>query len=74
MFIFDCSQFLVFEYWNESLTEGASIVFQVNHKGLNSKHWFIFSDPVNLTEGDTLTAIAHRIGFKESKPSERINR
>jgi len=55
-----------------SATEGASIVYQINHKGLNTKHWQLYSQPIALVSGDTVTAIAHRIGFKESKVSELV--
>jgi hypothetical protein len=51
-------------------TEGASVVYQINHKGYNSKHWFLYSEPIKVNAGDTITAIAHRIGYKESIPSE----
>lgn len=51
-------------------TPGASMVYQVNHRGLTPDHWFLYSEPVPVREGDTLTAIAHRIGFRESEPGE----
>ena len=56
-----------------SATEGASIVYQINHKGLNDKHWYLYSRPFELVSGDTISAIAHRIGYKESQPSELVH-
>ena len=56
----------------QSITEGASMVYQINHKGYNPRHWFLYSEPVPVNAGDTITAIAHKIGFKESIPAELI--
>jgi len=53
-------------------TEGASLVYQVNHRGIHHGHWWLYSDPVNVEPGDTITAIAHRIGFRESEPAELV--
>ncbi len=54
-------------------TLGASLVYQVNHRGLTADHWFLYSEPVPVTDGDTLTAIAHRLGFMESDAKDFIN-
>ena len=53
-------------------TTGASIAYQINGKGLNEKHWFLYSAPVALNKGDTLTAVAIRIGYKQSEKSEIV--
>ena len=53
-------------------TEGASLAYQVNHRGLNPGHWFLYHQPVYLEPGDSLTVIAHRIGFRESIEAEFI--
>jgi len=49
-----------------SSTEGASIGYKINGKGA----WRVYFQPVELKKSDTLTAIAHRIGYK---PSETVN-
>ena len=54
-------------------TEGASLVYQVNNKGLNKDHWFLYTNPVSMCKGDTISVIAHRIGFKESECITVIN-
>jgi len=55
-----------------SETEGASTVYQINHKGLNPKHWFLYTDNFKVNKGDTITSVSHRIGFKESRLTEYI--
>jgi N-sulfoglucosamine sulfohydrolase len=47
-------------------TRGASIVYQLNGEGYGENHWFLYSDPVPVEPGATLTAVAHRIGYMES--------
>jgi hypothetical protein len=49
-----------------SSTEGASIGYRVNGKGT----WLVYFKPVEITESDTVSAIAHRIGYK---PSETVS-
>ena len=52
-------------------TPGASIAYQINGKGYNEKHWFVYNDkPVVLKQGDIITAVAIRIGFKQSERTE----
>jgi arylsulfatase A-like enzyme len=53
-------------------TRGASIVYQINHGGLNDGHWFLYSGPIIVSKGDTITATAHRIGYQASAKSEYI--
>ncbi len=55
-----------------SATPGASIVYQLNHKGYTTDHWFLYTDPVHLNPGDTVTAMAHRIGYLESDVKEFV--
>ncbi len=46
-------------------TNGATIGYQVR-TGRNEKNgpWFIYHDPLELNQSDTLVVMAHRIGFK----------
>jgi arylsulfatase A-like enzyme len=53
-------------------TAGASLAYQINHQGIHPEHWWLYSGRVQVEPGDTLTAIAHRIGYMESKPAEFI--
>jgi arylsulfatase A-like enzyme len=50
-----------------SPTKGASYAYQINGKGLTNSHWFIYSKPILLKKGDILSAIAVRVGFKNSE-------
>ncbi len=50
-----------------SPTEGASIAYQINGKGFKAGHWFLYHKPVMISEGDTITAVAIRIGYKQSE-------
>lgn len=48
-------------------TKGASIVYQINGKGLNPKHWMLYKNmPINLKKGDTITVTTNRIGYKNN--------
>ena len=47
-------------------TEGASIAYQINGKGFKEGHWFLYTKPFVIGEGDVVSARAIRIGFKES--------
>jgi hypothetical protein len=51
-------------------TPGASIAWQVNGKGYHKDHWFLYTGPVNLNQGDKITATAIRIGYKQSEMTE----
>lgn len=48
-------------------TEGASVVYQVDGQGYNPDHWHLYTGPILLEQGKTVTAIAHRIGYNESE-------
>lgn len=48
-------------------TEGASMVYQVDGEGYSPHHWHLYTGPIQQIEGQTVTAIAHRIGYSESK-------
>lgn len=47
-------------------TKGASIAYQIDGRGYNEKHWLLYTAPVRLKPGQTLTALATRIGYKTS--------
>lgn len=47
-------------------TKGASIAYQIDGRGYNEKHWRLYTAPVRLQPGQTLTAVATRIGYKTS--------
>lgn len=48
-------------------TAGSSIAYQINGKGLNAKHTFLYTRPFSVKAGDVVTAQAFRIGFKPSQ-------
>ena len=62
------------DHWIEirCKTKGSSIVYQVNHKGYTSNHWYLYKGPFKIAAGDTVSAIAHWIGFKESAMIESV--
>lgn len=49
----------------KSATEGASIAFQQN-ESIGSNHWKLYTEPLAITNIDSLKAVAIRIGFKQS--------
>ena len=51
-------------------TKGASIGYQVNGQGLKPNHWFLYSAPIELKAGQTLTAVATRIGYEPGGPEK----
>ncbi len=55
-------------------TEGASIAYQINGNGHNEKHWFVYDKTVELKKGDKLSAVAIRLGYKQSDKMEVINK
>jgi len=55
-----------------SATEGASLVYQINHRGPGNGQWYLYTGEVGIQPGDTLTALAHRIGFRESQATELV--
>lgn len=50
-----------------SATQGASIAYQINGKGYDKEHWFLYSEPFQVEKGSRITATAIRIGYKQSK-------
>jgi len=55
-------------------TDGASLVYQMNHRGLNERHWHLYTGPFRAVPGDTVTVLAHRIGYLESGVTEKVIR
>ncbi|MBD0726521.1 sulfatase [Flavobacterium sp. L1I52] len=52
-------------------TAGASIGYKIKNKnGSWPKSWTIYQKPVTLPQATQLAVVAHRIGFKSSKPIE----
>lgn len=47
-------------------TEGASIAYQINGRGLNEHHWFLYTGPFSVNPGDKISAIGVRAGYKDS--------
>ncbi len=48
-------------------TRGSSIAFQINGKGYNSdEHWFLYTKPFKISKGDSITAVATRVGYAQS--------
>lgn len=54
----------------ECSTPGSSIAYQVNGRGYNEKHSFLYTLPFEIKDGDFVTAQAFRIGYKPSKEVE----
>lgn len=52
-----------------SKTPGAQIAYQLTPKGGEPGPWLVYTDPLEYERGDTLRAVAHRIGYKESGES-----
>ncbi len=51
-----------------SQTEGASIGFKINPATVESRsNWSVYTEPIAVASGDTIHALAHRIGFKPSE-------
>jgi arylsulfatase A-like enzyme len=48
----------------ENPTEGASIAYRVNGKGTVEGGWYLYSKPVEVSEGDVVTVVCTRIGYK----------
>jgi hypothetical protein len=46
-------------------TAGASIAYQQND-AIGKKHWMLYSEPIQISEIDSIKAVAVRIGFKQS--------
>lgn len=47
-------------------TPGASIAYQINGKGLNDKHWYLYTNPFPVNANDRITTIGVRAGYKNS--------
>ena len=53
----------------QSPTEGASIAYQVVSEGVTQRqddHWSLYTGPLEVSKGDTVKAVAIRIGFEQS--------
>ncbi|MFT7121757.1 MAG: hypothetical protein ACJAZ9_001943 [Neolewinella sp.] len=50
----------------ESKTPGAQIAYQIVPKGATANVWQVYTGPLEYTRGDTLKAVAQRIGYEES--------
>lgn len=55
-------------------TEGASIVYQINNSGFNNDQWYLYVGPFQSQKGDTISALAHRIGYLESAMNVYVNK
>jgi arylsulfatase A-like enzyme len=53
----------------ESKTPGAQIAYQLTKPGAKPGPWEVYTEPLSYTRGDTLKAVAQRIGFAESGES-----
>jgi len=53
-------------------TPGASIALQINGKGLNERHHFLYFEPIMLNPGDRVSARAYRVGYKPSEIVEML--
>lgn len=53
----------------ESKTEGAQIAYQLTSPGEQPGKWQVYTGPFEYERGDSLRAVAQRIGFKESGES-----
>lgn len=60
----------------QSLTDGASIAYQVRGESVPEKqngHWSLYTGPVKISKGDTIKAVAIRIGYKQSPEEFVVN-
>jgi len=46
--------------------KAVSFAYQINGKGMDAKHWFLYSEPIPLKKTDKLTFVAVRAGMKNS--------
>jgi N-sulfoglucosamine sulfohydrolase len=53
----------------ESKTEGAQIAYQVTPPGEKPGNWQVYTGPFEYERGDSLRAVAQRIGYRESSES-----
>lgn len=56
-----------------SVMDGVSFAYQINGKGYNENHWFLYTEPIELKKGDVLTVIGCRAGMKNSGKVEFKN-
>jgi len=54
-------------YVLSSKDKGVSFAYQINDKGYNKDHWYLYTEPIKLKKGDKLSFIAVRAGMKDSK-------
>jgi hypothetical protein len=47
-------------------TQGASLAYKVEHAGNERARWLLYSKPVTVDSGSTVTAVACRLGWKDS--------
>lgn len=52
-----------------SSTPGAQIAYQITSPGQTSDRWLVYSEPLTYERGDTLRAVAQRIGYRQSGES-----
>ena len=55
-----------------SVEEGVSFAYQINGKGMNEKHWYLYNGPVQHKKGDRMTAVAVRAGMRNSKKTDYV--
>ena len=51
----------------ESKTPGAQIAYQITPPGADPGPWQVYTGPLEYVRGDTLRAVAQRIGYRESE-------
>ena len=58
-------------------TKGASIAYLITDQPVDKidfdAHWQVYDLPLRLQKGQYLTAVAQRIGYKESPLTHRVN-
>ena len=47
-------------------TDGAAIAYQVDGKGLEQSHWFLYSSPFEAPAGAMVSVTAIRVGYAQS--------
>ena len=52
--------------------DGVSFAYQINGKGMNEKHWYLYNGPVQLKKGDRMTTVAVRAGMRNSKKIDYV--
>jgi len=48
-------------------TKGASIGYKINREGIEPSSWNVYTNPFDVKSGDTVKAVAHRIGYEPSQ-------